>query len=269
MVIEALRNNVWQTGDSYDAYMGRWSRAIACRFIDWLDLPPGLRWLDLGCGTGALSRAILARADPARVIALDPAQSFIERARGLIPDRRVAFRTGDAMAIGLDDDSLDVTVSGLMLNFLPDPARGLREMARVTAPGGTIAFYLWDYPGRGLEFLDAFWRAAAAINPAAAALAETMRFPRCTPEGLAALCGEVGLPAPEIIPLEAPTVFRDFEDFWNPFTLGTGPAPAYCASLDPEARARLADRLRSDLPPGPRGAISLTARAWALRTTAP
>ena len=261
----AARHDRWQAGDSYDAYMGRWSRPLAARFVGWLDLGPGLEWLDVGCGTGALSAAIAADADPAEVIAIDASEDFVARARAKLGDPRVRFLTGRAESLPVADASRDAVVSGLVLNFLPDRVAALAEMRRAARPGGTVAFYVWDYPGGGLGFLDAFWKAAAAADPAAAALDEARRFPLCTPDALAGLAAEAGLTAVAGTALEVATVFGDFDDLWKPFTLGAGPAPGYCASLAPAARDRLREALDARLRREPDGGIAMTARAWAVR----
>lgn len=262
---ETSRHDAWQAGDSYDAYMGRWSRRIAPRFLDWLGAAGGLDWLDVGCGTGALSAAILARGDPKSLIAIDPSEGFVARARASLPDARADFQLGDAQALALPPASRDIVVSALALNFVPDKAKALAEMKRVARPGGTVAFYVWDYPGGGIAFMRAFWNAAVALDPAAADLTEDKRFPYCTPEGLAAMVRGAGLAEVDGAPIEVPTVFIDFEDYWRPFTLGAGPAPGYCASLDGERRERLKEKLEATLPRGADGSIVLTARAWALR----
>ncbi|MBA3325610.1 MAG: class I SAM-dependent methyltransferase [Rhodobacteraceae bacterium] len=265
---ETSRHDAWTAGDSYDAYMGRWSRKIAPQFVDWLETPEDLEWLDVGCGTGALSEAIVSRAAPRDLISVDASEGFVATARRAMPDPRAEFRVGDAQALPFDSASRDVVVSGLMLNFVPDKTRALAEMNRVTRPGGTIGFYVWDYPGGGVEFMRAFWDAAAALDPEAEALSERRRFPGCTPDGLRALVLGAGLPPAECTSIETPTVFRDFDDLWRPFTLGAGPAPGYCVALDPDARLRLRDRLEADLPRGENGTILLKARAWALKTVA-
>ena len=262
---EASRHDAWQAGDSYDAYMGRWSRLIAPRFLDWFNAPPALDWLEVGCGTGALTEAILLRAGPATLLSIDPSEGFIATARGRIADGRVAFRTGDAQATGEPDGSRDVVVSGLVLNFVPDRGRALAEMRRVLRPDGCAGFYVWDYPGGGIEFMRAFWNAASALDPAAAALGEGRRFPFCTPEGLASLVEDAGLAFAGSTAIEEEAVFRDFDDFWRPFTLGAGPAPGYCASLEPAARDGLRQRLEADLPRQPDGSIRTGLRAWALK----
>jgi len=265
---EASRHDAWTAGDRYEAYMGRWSRQIAPQFLDWLALPGGLDWLDVGCGTGALAAAILARCNPRSLLAIDPSEGFVAAARGALSDARAQFQVADAQALPLGGASRDAIVSGLVLNFVPDQSKALAEMKRVARAGGTVACYVWDYPGGGLEFVHFFWEAATALDPAAGDLSEDKRFPRCTPDGLSALATGAGLAHVECVPIEVATVFRDFDDYWHPFTLGAGPAPGYCASLAPQTRQRLQDRLRDSLPRGADGSIQLKARAWAIRSAA-
>jgi SAM-dependent methyltransferase len=262
---EASRHDAWQAGDRYEAYMGRWSRQLAPRFVDWLGVADGLDWLDVGCGTGALSAAIIARCSPKSLLAVDPSEGFVAAASAALPDRRVEFRVGDAQALALESASRDVVASALVLNFIPDRGRALAEMKRVVRPGGTVGFYVWDYPGGGMELMRAFWSAATALDPAARDLAEDRRFPFCTADGLTGLMKGAGLTAIDCKAIEVPTLFRDFEDYWQPFTLGAGPAPGYCASLDPAARQRLKEKLHDDLPRRQDGSIPLGARAWALK----
>jgi len=266
---ETTRHDAWQAGDSYEAYMGRWSRRVAPLFLDWLGAPAGGAWLELGCGSGALTAAIVERAAPAGLLALDPSEGFVATARKQVADPRAAFRVGDAQRLDLPDGSCDVVVSGLVLNFIPDRVKALAEMRRVARPGAVIGFYVWDYPasdsGGGMQMMRTFWTAAAALDPAAAELTEDKRFPFCTPPGLAALAREAGLGPVETAALEIATRFRDFDDYWRPFTLGTGPAPGYAASLAPEAREALRRRLAETLPRARDNAIPLTARAWAMK----
>jgi SAM-dependent methyltransferase len=262
---ETSRHDAWQAGDSYDAYMGRWSRRVAPRFLDWLGAAGGLDWLEVGCGTGALSAAILAQGNPKSLISIDPSEGFVAKARANVPDGRARFQVGDAQALDLETGSRDVVVSALVLNFVPDREKALAEMKRVVRPGGTIGFYVWDYPGGGVEFMRAFWNAATALDPAARDLTEDRRFPFCTPDGLAALAARAGLAPVDCAPIEVPTVFKDFDDYWRPFTLGAGPAPGYCMSLDPERRERLKEALNASLPRRADGAIALKTRAWAVK----
>jgi SAM-dependent methyltransferase len=265
---EASRHDAWQAGDRYEAYMGRWSRQLAPRFVDWLGVADGLDWLDVGCGTGALSAAIIARCNPKSLIGMDPSEGFIAAARTALPDPRAEFRVGDAQALALASASRDAVASALVLNFVSDRKKALAEMKRVARAGGTVGFYVWDYPGGGMELMRTFWTAATALDPAAADLAEDRRFPFCTADGLTGLMRDAGLTAVDCTAIEAPTVFRDFEDYWHPFTLGAGPAPGYCTSLDPAARERLKEKLQDSLPHRQDGSIVLGARAWALKGVA-
>jgi SAM-dependent methyltransferase len=265
----ASRHDAWQAGDRYEAYMGRWSRQLAPRFLDWLGAADGLDWLDVGCGTGALSAAILARCNPASLISVDQSEGFVATARATVPDRRAEFRVGNAQALAMDTASRDVIASALVLNFVADKHTALVEMKRIARAGGMIGFYVWDYPGGGVEFMRAFWDAATALDATARDLNEDRRFPFCTPDGLADLTRDAGLTRVECTPIEVPTLFRDFEDYWHPFTLGAGPAPGYCASLPPEARQRLKEKLHDSLPRSEDGSIPLKARAWAVRAVVP
>lgn len=263
---EASRHDAWQAGDNYDAYMGRWSRQLAPRFLDWLDAPQDRDWLEVGCGTGALSAAVLSRCKPRSLIAIDASEGFVSAARANVPDARARFEVGDAQDLQVATASRDVVVSALVLNFVPDRTTALAEMKRVVRAGGTIGFYVWDYPGGGVEFMRAFWTAAAALDPAAQELTEDRRFPFCTPDGLTELARSAGLEPVSCVSIEVPTVFRDFDDYWRPFTLGAGPAPGYCVKLEPTARERLRAKLAESLPHGADGTIPLKARAWALKT---
>ena len=255
----------WERGDPYEQYVGRWSRQVAPLFLAWLRIPAGRRWLDVGCGTGALSAAIVDRCSPSSVAAVEPSEGFRKTARANLAGRAVVHE-GSATAIPLDDASVDVVVSGLVLNFVPDQPAALAEMARVSAAGGTVAAYVWDYAGK-MELMRAFWDGAVERDPAAAALDEGVRFPLCRPEALMKLFAGAGLEAIEATALDIPTPFASFEEYWQPFTGGQGPAPAYAMSLDETARAQLREAVRRRLPSPVDGSISLTARAWAVLGT--
>jgi len=258
----------WAAGDAYERYVGRWSRLVAEPFLDWLRVPAGRSWLDVGCGTGALSATVLQRARPAKVTGLDASEGFLSHARGQLQDRRAVFDRGDAQALPYDHGRLDAAVSGLVLNFVADPTRMVAEMRRVVGPGGTVALYVWDYAAK-MELMRCFWDAAAALDAAARELDEGVRFPVCRPEPLAELLCAAGLEAVETRAIDVPTVFADFDDYWSPFLGGQGPAPGYCVALAEEKRARLRERLRQALPVGRDGRIALLARAWAVRGTVP
>jgi SAM-dependent methyltransferase len=255
---------VWASGDAYEAYVGRWSRRVAPAFLRWLGVSPGRRWVDVGCGTGALTTAVLAVAEPAEVVGVDPSEGFLATARTRIDDPRAAFEIGDARKLPFPDDRFDAVVSGLVLNFVPEPAVAVAEWARVVAPGGTVATYVWDYAG-GMAFIERFWEVAAEVDPAAAELDEGRRFMMNGPEPLRALWTDSGLSDVTVSGIEIPTVFRDFDDYWLPFLGGQGPAPGYLMSRDEEHRAAIRDRLSQRLPRAADGSIAMTARAWAVR----
>ena len=259
----ASTDDRWERGDPYERYIGRWSRRLAPQFLSWLDAPPQRRWLDVGCGTGALTSAILDSAQPAAVSGVEPSDGFLATATQRL-GARARLHPGTAAQMPLPDAHADVTVSGLVLNFTPNPAAALAEMLRVTAPGGTVAAYVWDY-AEGMQLIRRFWDAALALDERASALDEARRFPLCTRDALAALFAAAGLQHVQTAALEIDTRFEDFDDYWLPFLGGQGPAPAYAMSLDDAARTRLRERLRATLPVQAGGAIALRARAWAVK----
>jgi SAM-dependent methyltransferase len=200
---------------------------------------------------------------PSSVVGVEPSEGFLKTARANLAGRAV-FHQSDATRIPLDDSSVDAVVSGLVLNFIADQRAALSEMARVSGNGGTIGAYVWDYAGK-MELMRIFWDAARELNPDAAGLDEGIRFPLCRPEALLELFARAGLGRAEVTAIDIPTPFASFEDYWQPFLGGQGPAPAYAMSLDDAARARLRDRMRERMPVEADGSISLTARAWATR----
>lgn len=254
----------WAVGDAYERYVGRWSRLVAPKFLDWLAIPAGKRWLEVGCGTGALTRTILDKAAPAKIVAVDPSEGFLAHARAHVTDPRAEFRQGGGEALPVGNGEVDAVVSGLVLNFIPDQAKAVAEMRRAAAPGGTVSAYVWDY-AEGMALMRHFWDAAAALDPAAAKLDEGTRFPVCRPEPLKALFASAGLRDVVVEAIDVPTVFRDFDDYWSPFLGGQGPAPTYCMNLSEAARMALRDRIRAALPVATDGSIRLMARAWAVK----
>ena len=254
----------WTSGDAYQRFMGRWSPYLAELFVPWLEIEPGLAWLDVGCGTGALSRTILALANPARVIGVDPSEAFVNFARQSITESRARFKVGGAQALPVEDATFDVVAAGLVLNFVPDPAAALAEMRRCVRPGGTIGAYVWDYSD-GMRMLRIFFDAAIALDPAATAADEGVRFPLCHPEKLTELFNAVGLQGVETRALEFTMEFRDFDDYWAPFTGVQGPAPGYLAKLPLERQLDLEKEVQNRLPINSDGSIQLAARAWAVK----
>jgi len=257
--------DTWAAAEAYERYVGRWSRPVAHEFIAWLAVPHGRAWLDVGCGTGALSETIARLASPARLNALDASPPYLAQARQHLSGTNARVLLGLAQQMPLRSQCFDAVVSGLALNFVPVPDEAIAEMARVARPGGIVAAYVWDY-ARGMQLMRCFWDAAVALDPPAAALDEGTRFSMCHPDRLEALFrASGGLDEVESRAIDIPTRFVDFDDYWSPFLGAQGPAPGYAMSLNEERRARLRDRIRRALPIAADGSIALTARAWAVR----
>lgn len=254
----------WESASAYERFMGRWSRELGRRFVSWLGVAPGGHWLEVGCGTGALTSAILEIGHPATVLATDSSEQFVAHARAAFTDPRARFGVAGVDELPARAGGYDVVASSLVLNFLPDPAAALGQMRSLVAETGTVAACVWDYAGE-MQFLRHFWDAAVELDPAARAHDEGVRFPICSPAGLESAFRQAGLSHVEVEPLEVATPFRDFEDYWTPFVGGPGPAPGYLASLPIGQQRALASRLEATLPRGSDGSIALTARAWAAR----
>jgi SAM-dependent methyltransferase len=259
-----LPKDVWASGASYEPYVGRWSRRVAREFLAWLGTAPGSRWLDMGCGTGALSQTILSQAAPGHILGVDRARGFAAFARVQLQDPRVQVAVGDAQALPVVEAGFDVIVSGLVLNFIPNPRAALAEICRAARPGGVVAAYVWDYAGE-MQLMRHFWDAAVALDPQALELDEGRRFPLCQPDALAELFHQAGLQSVETRDVTVATDFANFDDYWSPFLGGQGPAPTYTLSLGEQQQAALRERLRQQLPVAPDGSIHLVARAWAVR----
>jgi len=267
-VEQPQRKDVWAAGDLYEPYVGRWSRRVATEFLNWIAVPEGKDWLDVGCGTGALTQAIIQHKNPNSVIGMDASPAYAAYAKARTGGSRARFEVGDAQSLPIDTAGLDAAVSGLVLNFVPQSPQAVAEMARVVRPGGVVAAYVWDYAGK-MELMRYFWDAAVALDAAAIGLDEGRRFPICQPKPLAGLFVQAGLSEVEVRPIDVATDFRDFDDYWSPFLGGQGPAPGYAMSLSEERRAELRERIRSELPIGKDGSIHIVARAWAVRGCKP
>lgn len=261
-----IRAEVWAPGDAYEPYVGRWSRLVAREFLRWLARPPGLNWLDVGCGTGALVQTILAEAQPATLVGVDRSEGFVEYAREKIQDPRVTFRVMNAQELQIERGSYETVVSGLVLNFVPSPERMVVEMMRACRLNGRVALYVWDYAGE-MQMMRYFWDAAGDLDPAARELDEGVRFPLANTRQLWNLFLDAGLNDVQTRAIDVQTRFRNFDDYWAPFLGGQGPAPAYTMSLSEEKRAALRERLRARLPKERDGSIRLIARALAVRGT--
>ena len=257
-------NYKWNNAALYESYVGRWSRLTAIEFLNWLNMKSGLVWMDIGCGTGALSNAILQSRNPKKIIGIEPSESQIEFARESIKDTRAEFLVSDAVKLNVNDESADVIVSGLVLNFIPDLKSALTEFKRAVKTGGTIAAYVWDYSGK-MELMRYFWDAAVILFEDAREKDEAARFEICNPERLADAFNSAGLINTEVTFIDVPTVFKDFDDYWTPFLSGIGPAPGYCMSLSEKNRELLKNEVYKSLPIEKNGSIKLIARAIAVK----
>lgn len=259
----------WADGESYDVLMGRWSRLLAPHFVEWSRLPSNGKVLDVGSGTGALSQAV-ADAGARRVQGVDMSQGYADHATALLGEDypQVAFEAGDAMALRFKEESFDASVSGLVLNFVPDASVAVHEMRRVVRPEGVVAAYVWDYAG-GMELLRRFWDAAISLDPDASALDEGNRFAICDPKELDRVFRGAGLEEVETAYIDQPIAFHDFEDYWEPFLGGQGPSGGYAMGLREEDRVRFREALRASLATEADGSIPMILRAWTARGVAP
>jgi SAM-dependent methyltransferase len=256
-------NHETAPGMGYEALIGRWSRGVAREFLAWLDVPSGSRWLDVGCGTGALCRAILDMAAPELVLGLDLDVRYLGHAREESRPEQAHFVLGDARALPCPDEACDAAVAGLLLHFVPEPEAVLAEMARVTRLNGTVAAYVWDYGG-GMQPLRCFLDATRALDDDVIAR-DPGRNPLCRPEPLSELLTAAGLERVETRALDILAAFADFNAYWSLF-LGRGTRlQGYTMSLSRAHRDELRELLQARLPIAPDGSIHLTARAWAVR----
>ncbi|AUX26890.1 methyltransferase [Sorangium cellulosum] len=254
---------VWADAEAYEPYIGRWSRPVARQLVEWVGVHG--EWLDVGCGTGAVSEAIVEWSPGSRVVALDRSEGYIAYATRLLAGRPVRFVHGDALEIAFDDDRFDAVASGLVLNFLSDAPRAVAGMARVARRGGALAAYVWDYAG-GMGFLRAFWDVAHEIDPTAVSLDEARRSPLCAPQPLAELFRSAGLHEVSTRAIEVETHFASFDDLWRPFLGGQGTVGSFVMRLPEAQRNEIRDRLWRKVG---KGRIELRARAWAVKGLKP
>lgn len=251
-------------GAGYERYMGVWSRYAGAAFLDWLAPKPGLRWIDVGCGNGAFTEMIVERCAPSAIQGIDPSEAQLDYARTQPAARMAQYRQGDAMALPFADDGFDAAVMALVIFFVPEPARGVAEMARVVSPGGTVSAYAWDMEGGGFpyEVVLAELRAlgvAVAMPPSPAA----SRL-----DALQELWTGAGLEAVETRQISVQRTYADFDDYWT--TVRRGPSTATkIAAMTPADTARLQERVRARLPADEAGRITYSARAHAVKGRVP
>lgn len=260
---DAKKEN-WSSGNLYDDYMGRWSKLIAEQFVTWLDPSTGSTWLDVGCGTGALSHTILKHVEVKSLTGIDPSQDFLDEAKQTIQSSKASFQQGDGTSLTFDGGAFDQIVSALALNFMPDPQQAVNEMARVAKSEGWVALYVWDYAGK-MEWLKYFWTAALALDDSASLYDEGQRFPICDPDELRNLFETAKLRDIDVRAIDVPAEFDTFGDYWALFQIGSFPAPAYLKALSADKQAKFKEKLASIVPIHPDGSIHLVTRAWAIR----
>jgi SAM-dependent methyltransferase len=258
--IHVDKAKLFTDGEAYERLMGRWSRLAGERFLDWLDLPKGLRWLDVGCGNGAFTEEIIARCAPAVVMAIDPSEEQLAFARTRPGAKMAKFEVGDAQRLSFGDGTFDVAIMALVLSFLPDPAKAVAEMARVVRPGGWVATYMWDILNGGspttpiYTAMESFGSTSVRPNPAAS-----------RPEAMHGFWEMAGLEAIETRVIRIPVRYANFDDFWDSNTVLIGPQGKVIAGMSPAAREQLRIRLREHLSAASDGQILYEAFANAVR----
>lgn len=260
------KSDLWGNTDAYENYMGRWSQKVAPLFLQWLDAPTDSSWVDIGCGTGGLTELIARTCKPSSVLGVDTAEGFIEVARLRV--NNAEFRVGSAGNLGLPNDSIDYAVSGLVLNFVPDPNAAIEEMVSVVRPGGSVALYVWDYAGH-MQIMRYFFDTAILFDSHSADFDDGIKAPICRPLALKAVFASTGLTNVSVHALDITTPFDNFDDYWDPFLGGAGSAPKYCVSLEESVRNKIKLAIKEKLPTGPEGEILLAARAWAVKGIVP
>lgn len=244
---------------AYGRFMGRYAEPLAAEFLTFAGIQPGQRVLDVGCGPGALTSLLVTRLGAGHVAAVDPSPPFVAAAAARCHGADV--RRGVAEDLPFPDDSFDAALAQLVVHFMRDPVKGLRQMGRVTRPGGTVAACVWDLAG-GTAPLSAFWSAVRELDPHAD---DESGLPGTREGHLKELCAEAGLAVQEEAALTVSVPYESFSEWWEPYTLGVGPAGDYVARLDERRRARLRARCEELFPDGP---FEVDATAWAVRATA-
>jgi SAM-dependent methyltransferase len=257
--------NIWTDGEAYERFMGRWSRLAGEAFINWVGVPNGQRWIDVGCGNGAFTELLIARCAPAEVQGLDASEAQIAYARKRIPAQFAQFRTGDAQAMPFADAIFDAAVMALVISFLADPAKAVAEMARVVRPGGWVATYMWDVRGGGLP--------AEPIRATMQSMGITAPYPPGSEASrlgdMCGFCEGAGLTAIEARQIGIQLTYSDFDDFWTSNTALASPTAKLARDLPPADQERLKTRLRERVPRDAQDRISYGASANAVKGRVP
>jgi len=256
---------LFSDGEGYERLMGRWSQRVGAKFLDWLDQPKGLRWIDVGCGNGAFTETLIARCAPAAVTGVDPSEGQLAYARTRPATKLAQFRVADAQSLPFPANSFDAASMALVITFIPDPVKAAAEIARVVRPGGWVATYMWDFPGRGfplaplVEALTSLGMPTpGGFNPEASR-ADTMR----------AIWNEARLQSVDITVVRSEVTYRDFTDFWDSNTAPIGPSGQAINALSPADRDRLKARVHELLPIAADGSIAYEAFANAVKGRVP
>ena len=256
---------LFSDGKAYERIMGRWSRLAGDLFLDWLDVPKNLRWLDVGCGNGAFTEAVVARCAPAEVMAVDPSEGQLAYARTRPGAHAAQFRLGDALALPFADGSFDVAAMALVIVFLSDPAKAVAEMARVVRRGGWVATYMWDIPGGGLPLQPIYvaMRSLGLTPPSQRSAAASER------DNLRVLWEAAGLQSVATRVIRITVAYADFDDFWESNSAPVGLTGTAINALSPDEREKLRGRLRQQLPADANGRIAYQAHANAVKGRVP
>ena len=252
--------NLFTDGKAYERLMGRWSRLAGEKFLDWVDAPKNLKWLDAGCGNGAFTEVLIARCAPASVIGVDPSEGQLAYARGRPGAKGAEFRVADAQALPFPDNSFDAASMALVIVFIPDPAKAARELARVVRPGGIAATYMWEFPN-GFHLAPL----AAAMKDLGHTPPERPNVEASTRDAMRAIWTQAGFSAIESEVIRIRLNFSSFDDFWDSNTVPVGPSGKALSELTPSAREQLKARLRERLPIAADGSIAYEAFANAVK----
>ena len=256
--------NFFTDGEAYERRMGRWSRIVGEVFLDWLAVPNGLRWIDVGCGDGAFTEVLIARCAPSAVSAVDPSEGQLSYARTRPGTKLAEFRVGDALALPYPDRSFDAAAMALAISFVPDPVKAATEMTRVVQPGGWVATYMWDLPGGGIP-VEPMFRALKSLGIAVSVPGtEVSRR-----DNMRAVWEKAGLQSIDTRVIRIPVGYTDFNDFWQSYSVPEGPSGMAIRKMSPSQIEQLKAELREELPTGPDGHIAYEAFANAVKGRAP
>jgi ubiquinone/menaquinone biosynthesis C-methylase UbiE len=256
--------NFFTDGEAYERRMGRWSRIVGEVFLDWLAVPNGLRWIDVGCGNGAFTEVLIARCAPSAVSGVDPSEGQLSYARTRPGTKLAEFRVGDAQALPYPDRSFDAAAMALAISFVPDPVKAATEMARVVRQSGWVATYMWDLPGGGLP-VEPMYRALKSLGVSVSVPGTEVS----RQDNMRAVWEEAGLQSIDSRVIRIPISYADFNDFWQSYSVPEGPAGMAIRKMSPSQIEQLKAALREELPTGPDGHIAYEAFANAVKGRVP